>query len=89
MKTGHSARGCFLDHLRTRPLSSAPESALHRPLLYAKIQDILIRRSVLERPLGLSTVIIRNAMGQLACIPVLKASTGESLREEILRGLPH
>jgi membrane protein YdbS with pleckstrin-like domain len=61
----------------------------HETLIYAKIQDIRIRRSVLERLLGLSTVIIQNAMGQPECIPGLKASTAESLRDEIRRRLPH
>ena len=63
-------------------------SRSHETLIYAKIQDILIRRGVLERLLGLSSVIIRSAMGQPAYIPGLKASTAESLRDEILRRLP-
>jgi membrane protein YdbS with pleckstrin-like domain len=64
-------------------------SRSHETLIYAKIQDILIRRSVLERLLGLSTVVIQNAMGQPEQIPGLKASSAESLRDEILRRLPH
>ena len=63
-------------------------SRSHETLIYAKIQDILIRRGVLERLLGLSSVIIRSAMGQPAYIPGLRASTAESLRDEILRRLP-
>ena len=63
-------------------------SRSHETLIYAKIQDILIRRNVLERLLGLSSVTIQNAMGQPAYIPGLKASTAESLRDEILRRLP-
>jgi membrane protein YdbS with pleckstrin-like domain len=60
----------------------------HETLIYAKIQDIQIRRSVLERLLGLSSLIIQNAMGKPECIPGLKAATAESLRDEILRRLP-
>ena len=60
----------------------------HETLVYAKIQDIVIRRTVLERLLGLSSLIIQNAMGKPECIPGLKASTAESLRDEILRRLP-
>jgi membrane protein YdbS with pleckstrin-like domain len=63
-------------------------SRSHETLIYAKIQDILIRRNVLERLLGLSSVTIQNAMGQPAYIPGLKASAAESLRDEILRRLP-
>jgi membrane protein YdbS with pleckstrin-like domain len=70
-------------------LQSGVLSRSHETLIYAKIQDIRIRRSVLERLLGLSTVIIQNAMGQPECIPGLKASAAESLRDEILRRLPH
>jgi membrane protein YdbS with pleckstrin-like domain len=43
----------------------------------------------IERLLGLSTVVIQNAMGQPEQIPGLKASSAESLRDEILRRLPH
>jgi membrane protein YdbS with pleckstrin-like domain len=64
-------------------------SRSHETLIYAKIQDIMIRRSVLERLLGLSTVTIQNAMGQPEHIPGLRAETAESLRNEILRRLPH
>jgi len=64
-------------------------SRSHETLIYAKIQDIMIRRSVLERLLGLSTVTIQNSMGQPEHIPGLKASTAEWLRDEILRRRPH
>lgn len=90
----------FLCYLRTRAyridlgpqgiaLQTGVLSRSRETLIYAKIQDIRIRRSVLERLLGLSTVIIQNAMGQPECIPGLKVSTAESLRDEILRRLPH
>jgi membrane protein YdbS with pleckstrin-like domain len=90
----------FICYLRTRAyrIDFGPQgialqmgvlSRSHETLIYAKIQDIMIRRSVLERLLGLSTVTIQNAMGQPEHIPGLKASTAESLRDEILRRLPH
>lgn len=89
----------FVCYLRTRAyrIDLGPQgialqmgvlSRSHETLIYTKIQDILIRRSVLERLLGLSSVIIQNAMGQPEFIPGLGASTAESLRDEILRRLP-
>jgi len=63
-------------------------SRSHETLIYTKIQDIVIRRSVLERLLGLSSVVIQNASGQPECIPGLRPSTAESLRDEILQRLP-
>ena len=60
----------------------------HETLLYSKIQDILIRRSVLERLLGLSTVVIQNAMGRPEKIPGLRADTASAFRDEILRRVP-
>jgi membrane protein YdbS with pleckstrin-like domain len=89
----------FVCYLRTRAyrIDLGPQgialqmgvlSRSHETLIYAKVQDILIRRSLLERLLGLSSVTIQNAMGQPACIPGLKASTAEALRDEILRRLP-
>ena len=60
----------------------------HETLLYSKIQDILIRRSVLERLLGLSTVVIQNAMGRPEKIAGLRADTASAFRDEILRRVP-
>jgi membrane protein YdbS with pleckstrin-like domain len=60
----------------------------HETLLYGKIQDILIQRSVLERLLGLSTVVIQNAMGRPEKIPGLRADTASAFRDEILRRVP-
>jgi membrane protein YdbS with pleckstrin-like domain len=60
----------------------------HETLIYGKIQDIVIRRSVLERLLGLSSLMVQNAMGKPECIPGLNAATAESLRDEILQRLP-
>ena len=93
------AVGGFVCYLRARayridlgPQSIALQTGIlarsHETLVYAKIQDIVIRRTVLERLLGLSSLIIQNAMGKPQCIPGLKASTAESLRDEILRRLP-
>ena len=53
-------------------------------LLFAKIQDIMVNRSLLERMLGISTVVIQNAMGQPERIPGLEATDAEKLRETIL-----
>lgn len=60
----------------------------HETLLYTKVQDILIRRSVLERLLGLSTVVIQNAAGQPQIIPGLGADAAEQLRDAILERIP-
>jgi membrane protein YdbS with pleckstrin-like domain len=90
----------FVCYLRTRAyrIDFGPQgialqmgvlSRSHETLIYAKIQDIIIRRSVLERLLGLSTVTIQNSMGQPEHIPGLKASMAESVRDELLRRLPH
>jgi membrane protein YdbS with pleckstrin-like domain len=57
----------------------------HETLLYAKIQDILVTRSILERLLGLSTVIVQNAMGMPQKIPALGADTAIQLRDSIVR----
>jgi membrane protein YdbS with pleckstrin-like domain len=63
-------------------------SKSHETLLYGKIQDILIQRSVLQRLLDLSTVVIQNAMGQPATIPALRAATAAAFRDEVLRRVP-
>jgi membrane protein YdbS with pleckstrin-like domain len=57
----------------------------HETLLYGKIQDILVTRSILERLLGLSTVIVQNAMGMPQKIPALGADTAIQLRDSIVR----
>jgi membrane protein YdbS with pleckstrin-like domain len=60
-------------------------SKSHETLLFQKIQDIVIRRSVLERLFGLSTLVIQNAMGQPEVIPGLDAREAMEFRDEILR----
>jgi membrane protein YdbS with pleckstrin-like domain len=60
----------------------------HETLLFSKIQDILIQRSVLERLLGLSTVVIQNAMGRPETIPGLKAETAADFRHAVLERVP-
>ena len=60
-------------------------SKSHETLLFQKIQDIVIRRSVLERLFGLSTVVIQNAMGQPEVIPAMTAQEALQFRDEILR----
>lgn len=53
-------------------------------LLYAKVQDIVITRNLLERMLGLSTLMIQNAMGQPEYIQGLGEDIAENLRASIL-----
>jgi len=60
-------------------------SKSHETLLFQKIQDIVIRRSVLERLFGLSTLVIQNAMGQPELMPGLDAQAAMEFRDEILR----
>ena len=57
----------------------------HEVLLYKNIQDILINQSLLERLLGLSTLVIQNAMGKPERIPGLDAEAAETLRDDIVR----
>ena len=61
----------------------------HEILLFDKIQNILIYRSIVERLLGLSTVIIQNAMGQPEKIPGLGDDVAISFRDTILTRLRH
>lgn len=61
----------------------------HETILYAKIQDIRVTRSLLERVLGLSTLIVQNAMGMPQRIPALGAETAMQLRDSILRQVRH
>ena len=60
-------------------------SKSHETLLFVKIQDIVIRRSVLERLLGLSTLTIQNAMGQPESIPGMDSRAAMEFRDEILQ----
>jgi membrane protein YdbS with pleckstrin-like domain len=60
-------------------------SKSHETLLFQKVQDIVIRRSILERLLGVSTVVIQNAMGQPETIPGMTAQDALQFRDEILR----
>jgi membrane protein YdbS with pleckstrin-like domain len=53
-------------------------------LLYTKVQDIVITRNLLERMLGLSTMMIQNAAGKPEYIPALGADIAENLRASIL-----
>lgn len=53
-------------------------------LLFNKIQDIVINRNILQRLMGLSTVVIQNAMGKPGIIPGLEEATAERVREQIL-----
>ncbi len=53
-------------------------------LLYARIQDIVISNSVLERLLGLATVVVQNAAGRPISIWGLGYDTAERLRDLIL-----
>lgn len=56
----------------------------HEVLLLNKIQDILITRGVIERLLGLSTLIVQNSAGTAVTIPGLDAATAEMLRDRLL-----
>lgn len=53
-------------------------------MLFAKIQDIVINRSLAERVMGLSTIIVQNAMGQPGVLPGLAVEDAEKLRDAIL-----
>ena len=61
----------------------------HELLLFNKVQDILITRNLFEQVLGLSTVVIQNAMGQPQKIPGLEAGSAEGFRDNILRYAAH
>jgi membrane protein YdbS with pleckstrin-like domain len=54
-------------------------------VLFSKIQDIIIRRGMIERMLGLSTVLIQNATGQPERIPGLAVQVAEQLRDDVLQ----
>jgi membrane protein YdbS with pleckstrin-like domain len=61
----------------------------HELLLFNKVQDILITRNLFEQAMGLSTVVIQNAMGQPQKIPGLEAESAEGFRDNILRYAAH
>jgi membrane protein YdbS with pleckstrin-like domain len=56
----------------------------HEIILFKNIQDVLVSQGLVERLLGLSTVVIQNAMGKPETIPGLDAATAEALRNEIV-----
>ena len=58
---------------------------VHETLMYRKIQDILVPRNVIQRLLGLSTVVLQSASGTPEVIPALDAADANALRDEILR----
>ncbi len=61
----------------------------HELLLFNKVQDILITRNLFEQVMGLSTVVIQNAMGQPQKIPGLEAESAAGFRDNILRYAAH
>jgi len=58
---------------------------VHETLMYGKIQDIVVTRNVIQRLLGLATVVLQNASGTAEVIPALDAADANALRDEILR----
>jgi membrane protein YdbS with pleckstrin-like domain len=56
----------------------------HEVLLFNKIQDIVISRDIIARLLGLSTLIVQNAMGKPVRIPGIDAKSANLLRDAIL-----
>jgi membrane protein YdbS with pleckstrin-like domain len=58
---------------------------VHETLVYARIQDILITRSLLERLLGLATLVLQSASGTPGIIPALEVGDAGALRDEILK----
>ena len=58
---------------------------VHETLMYGKIQDILVTRNVVERLLGLATVVLQSVSGAPGVIPALDAADANELRDEILR----
>jgi membrane protein YdbS with pleckstrin-like domain len=57
----------------------------HEILLFKNIQDVVISCNIVERMLGLSTVVIQNAMGKPERIPGLDSAAAEALRDEIVQ----
>jgi membrane protein YdbS with pleckstrin-like domain len=53
-------------------------------ILFTKIQDILINQGVLERILGLSTVIIQDSFGKPEKIPGLGSDVAQKLQDAVL-----
>ena len=60
-------------------------STNHEILLFKNIQDVLVSRNLIERLLGLSTVVIQNAMGKPERIPGLDSAAAKALRDDIVR----
>jgi membrane protein YdbS with pleckstrin-like domain len=60
-------------------------STNHEILLFKNIQDVLVSRNLVERLLGLSTVVIQNAMGKPERIPGLDSAAAKTLRDDIVR----
>jgi membrane protein YdbS with pleckstrin-like domain len=58
---------------------------IHETMMYKKIQDIVVTRNVLQRFLGLATVVLQNASGASRVIPALDTADANALRDEILR----
>jgi membrane protein YdbS with pleckstrin-like domain len=88
-----SALLCYL-RARSYAIELGPEGValeygvlrtVHETLMYGRIQDILITRSVLERLLGLATLTLQNASGTPGVIPALDAGDANELRAEILK----
>jgi putative membrane protein len=59
--------------------------SVHETLMYGRIQDILITRSLLQRLLGLATVTLQSASGTPGVIPALAVADATALREAILQ----
>jgi putative membrane protein len=59
--------------------------SVHETLMYGRIQDILITRSLLQRLLGLATVTLQSASGTPGVIPALAVADATALREVILQ----
>ena len=57
-------------------------------LPFAKVQDIVLTRTPMERLLGLAAMVIQDASGAAERIPALDVATAEALREAILHRLP-
>jgi len=58
---------------------------VHETMMYGKIQDILVTRNIVERMLGLATVVLQSASGAPEVIPALDATDANALRDEILK----
>lgn len=90
---GLSALFCYI-RARSYTIELGPEGiaighgvlrSVHEMLMYGRIQDILITRSVLERLLGLATVTLQSASGTPGVIPALALADASALRAKILQ----